>query len=96
MPKIPAPAQHPIWWLPKLVAVLGPAEKDPDLDRWTWMDGEAGVLVDKLSHAWQAVAWSPRRSVTLRALDRPTDADMTTTIALAGLFGDPAPTRGTP
>lgn len=86
MAKISAPAQSPIWWLPDVVAVLGPAERDPELDRWTWQDGEIGVFVDKLTHAWQTVAWSPRRSVTLRGLDRPTDADMIVTVNLAGLI----------
>jgi hypothetical protein len=86
MGQISAPKQSPAWWLPDLVAVLGPAVKDPDLDRWTWQDGDVGVFIDKLSLVWQTVAWSPRRSVTLRCSDRPTDADVNAAVTLAGLL----------
>jgi hypothetical protein len=85
MARITAPGQNPAWWLPELVAALGPAHKDPDLNRWTWDDGDVGVFIDKLSLAWQTVVWSPHRSVTLRGRDRPTDADVTAAVALAGL-----------
>lgn len=85
MGQISAPKHSPAWWLPDLVDALGPAVKDDDLDRWTWQDGDVGVFVDKLSLAWQTVAWSPRRSVTLRGQARPTDADVTAAVALAGL-----------
>jgi hypothetical protein len=85
MATLPAPAHSPAWWLPAIVAVLGPADKDPVLDRWTWQEGDVGVFVDKLTHAWQTVAWTPRRSVTLRGQDKPGDADLSAAVALAGL-----------
>lgn len=95
MGNAPTPAQCSIWWLPNVVAELGPAEKDPELERWTWQDGDVGVFVDKLTHAWQAVAWTPMRSVTLRGRECPSDADMVTLVRLAELTrhrraGDPA------
>lgn len=79
-----APAQTD-QWLPVLVERLGPPEKDPDLARWTWQDDELGVFVDKLTHAWQAVAWSPSRSATLRSLERPSGEDMLRLVRLVGL-----------
>lgn len=72
-------------WLPRLVHRLGVPETDPELQRWTWQDGELGVFVDQLTHAWQAVAWAPDRSVTLRSLAPPTDADLTMLADFAGL-----------
>jgi hypothetical protein len=85
--RIPAPGRPPVSWLPPVVIALGPPVKDPELDRWTWYDGDVGVFVDKLTYAWQTVAWTPARSVTLRAQIAPSDADMTAVIALAGLTG---------
>ena len=84
MPHIPA--QPPVWWLPDLVSRLGPPETSPDdRERWTWQDGELGVFVDKLTHVWQVVAWTPDRSVTLRSLERPSDAETGRMVMLAGL-----------
>lgn len=85
MATIPAPAQYATW-LPGIVAALGRPEKDPDLDRWTWQDGDIGVFADKLTHAWQTVAWTPQRSVTLRGQQPPTAFDMLAVVDLAGLL----------
>jgi hypothetical protein len=88
-----APAQSPAWWLPALTDRLGPPEIDTDLTRWTWQDGELGVFIDRLTHAWQTVAWAPRRSVTLRSIEQPSDADIERTVRLAGLL-DVTPSTG--
>lgn len=95
MPRIPAPAPAatgstpPVWWLPLLVVRLGLPETDPGLDRWTWQDGELGVYIEHLTHAWQTAVWARTRSVTLRSLERPCDADLMAVVKLVGLDREP-------
>lgn len=76
-------------WLNRLVSHHGQSQKDEDLHRWTWQDGEWGVFLDRLTHVWQTVAWSPYRSVTLRTQADPTDEDIMAVALLAGFVRDP-------
>lgn len=75
----------PDQWIDRLTAHQGePPRKDADLDRWLWDDGEWGVYVERLTHAWQSVAWSPTRSVTLRTATDPDQRDIMAVARLAG------------
>lgn len=94
MPDLTAPPSLTGRWLPDLVARLGSAETTPDdRERWTWQDGDVGVFIDKHTSAWQAVAWTPLRSMTLRTTTRPTDAEIGRMVLLAGLHDVRASTR---
>lgn len=77
-------------WLRRLTTHHGPGQRDdPDLLRWTWQDGEWGVFVDRLTHVWQTVAWSPHRSATLRTEADPTDDDILAVALLADFIRHP-------
>jgi hypothetical protein len=92
---VPAQLQFSTQWLASVVAALGEPVKDPDLMRWTWRDGDVGVFIDQLTHAWQTVAWTPEHSVTLRGRRCPNDIEVYAVVSLARLTkqrptGDPA------
>lgn len=76
-----------VGWLDEIVTTLGAPEHDQQdsMNRWTWRDGDYGVLIDRLTTVWQVVVWTPQRSVTLRSVSLPDDGDCSGAVALAGL-----------
>jgi hypothetical protein len=79
-------------WLPRVVAVLGSAEYDEhgELRRWLWQDGEMGVVLDKHTHAYQAVVFTPVRSLTMRSVVEPSEAEVDDLVSVVGLADKPA------
>jgi len=84
-----------VGWLDTLTDRLGTPEHDYEgvMNRWTWQDGDYGILMDRLTTVWQIVAWTPVRSVTVRSVALPDDRDCSTVVILAGLdvHGSAAP-----
>jgi hypothetical protein len=86
------PAKAPVRmprWLRETAAKLGtPAvENDGGLRRWLWSEGEAGVVLSRITQTWQLVVFTPDASVTLRSALEPTDSQVRAAVALAGLGG---------
>jgi hypothetical protein len=89
-----ASTKPPLWWLPDLIAHLGPPETSTDdPERWTWRGGAVGVSIVERDHLWNIVAWTPDRTVILRAAAEPSDADIGRAVMLAGLRALPAVAR---
>jgi hypothetical protein len=77
-------------WLREAVSKMGQPETDTKgrLRRWLWRDGETGVVIDRQTHIWQLVVFTPRTSVTYRSVHEPDDIEIRLASNLAGL-GDP-------
>ena len=81
-----ADSKPPLWWLPDLIAHLGPPETSPDNpERWTWQGGAVGVAISSYPGNCLVTVWAPDRSVTVWAPVRPSDADIWRLVTLAGL-----------
>lgn len=79
-------------WLETLALLYGePDSADVDAagGRWEWQEGEIGVLISHRTHVWEVLAFCPRRSVTVRALVKLTDAEVGLAVTLAGLLEAP-------
>jgi hypothetical protein len=74
-------------WLSALADQLGLPEHltEDETRRWLWDEGERGIRIDKLTHAWQVVCWSPLRSVTVRSIAEPDDETCSGAVSLAAL-----------
>lgn len=79
-------------WLRELTAKLGMPEVAHigDMQRWLWNDGGTGVIIDRLTHTWQVVAFGQRRSITMRSSAEPTDKQIRDCVNLADLAYDTA------
>jgi hypothetical protein len=77
-------------WLREATVKLGQPEIDRKgrLRRWLWRDGETGVVLDRQTHIWQLVVFTPKASVTFRSIHEPNDADIRQATDLAGLGDD--------
>jgi hypothetical protein len=85
-------------WLRETTARLGLPETSAAgmMRRWLWSDGEVGVVIDRPSHTWQVVAFTPARSVTLRSSTEPTDRQIRAVVELAGVGYDAPPDTARP